>query len=397
MPDFQLYILLFLKNFQTNILTFLFNLLQPMFTKNTYLLYDSLVHENCECVECYTFFKFLQKQNIKSKYIISSDNCSFETVKKETNLKDVIVINKRDDFFPAIFMSLLHTHTVISSFGFLIMFDRFLKKNKYINHVFLEHGITVLKPVVKLSYGPSVYDYFVITSSKEKETLLTLSDWNDKNIIKTGLPRLDTIKRKISNKKTIFVMFTLRNFVHDYSSESYYILKLKEFITNPRLLNILKNNNIKLKVGMHYFIRDNILSSLDAIDSNFIEIIEPQDIAKNISTSDLFVTDFSSVAFSFMYINTPVIFYRLDADCKDTNYLEKEYINYAKTKDSILYNVFYSLSQTIDKIEYYIKNNFQLEEEFIQINTSFFDYAERGHIAQNLISQLENLRQQKHF
>ena len=291
---------------------------------------------------------------------------------------------------------MLKTHSILSSFG-IKTFDVFFKQNKYINHIFLEHGITYLKPVVKNSFTPAEYDFFVITSSQEEKTLLSLSKWQAKNIIKTGLPRLDTLTRKISNQKSIFVMFTLRNCVHNYSSDSYYIHKLLEFITNTRLLNILKQYNIKLKIGLHYYISDKILPRIKSYTSDIIEIIEQNDISKNIETSDLYITDFSSVAFSFMYINTPVIFYRLDADCKDTNYLEKEYINYAKTKDATLYNVFYSLSQTIDKIEYYIKNNFVLEEEFIRINTSFFDYAERGHIAQNLISQLENLRQQKHF
>ena len=94
------------------------------------------------------------------------------------------------------------------------------------------------------------------------------------------------------------------------------------------------------------------------IDKKFVEIIKPEEISKSIETSDLFITDFSSLVFSFMYLNVPVIFYRLDFFESDENYLKREYLSYAQTKDKYLYNVFYELDNVINKIEYYIENNF---------------------------------------
>lgn len=394
MIDIQLHILFFIKYLKTRFLYDIFCKLQNHCVRDTYLLFDHISANNCECVESYSLFKYMQKNNIKSKYVINSKNCSFSKIKKEVDMKNVIIINDLGQFFPQIFLTLLKTHTVISSFG-TISYDRFFKNNKYINYVFLEHGITMLKPIIKSSYTPSSFDYFVITSSQECQTLLTLSKWEDKNLIKTGLPRLDTLKKQISNKqKCIFIMFTMRNFVHNYTSQSYYIKKLQEFLTSIQLWEILKDNNIKLRFAAHYHIQQQVLEKLEDIEilSNLFEFVSPENISENINTADLFITDFSSLAFSFMYINTPVIFYRLDADCNDKNYLEMEYINYAKTKDKYLYNVFYDIEGTLQKIKYYIEHNFVLEKEHSKINSEFFDYVQRGKIAQNLINKLETLK-----
>ena len=143
--------------------------------------------------------------------------------------------------------------------------------------------------------------------------------------------------------------------------------------------------------------REQLLKNIINLDSSYVEIVDQSEISKNINIADLFITDFSSIAFSFMYLNTPVIFYRLDADYTDEKYKEVEYINYARTKDCEIYNVFYNIDDTIDKVKFYVENNFKLEEEFKDINYKFFDYPVRGKIAEHLLKQLEQFKNKKNL
>ena len=83
-----------------------------------------------------------------------------------------------------------------------------------------------------------------------------------------------------------------------------------------------------------------------------------------------------------MYLDIPVIFYRFDDDIKYPDERDNQNAASAKSKDDQLYNCLYSKNDVINKIEFYIKNDFKLEPEFKDINNNIF--WERSDICKHL-------------
>ena len=86
-----------------------------------------------------------------------------------------------------------------------------------------------------------------------------------------------------------------------------------------------------------------------------------------ISNSSLIITDFSSILFDAIAQNKPLILYLpdgLDKNIKEI-YTDEYYETIEKLKNGTiyLYELFLDLKDVINKILYYIKNNFVLEEE----------------------------------
>ena len=125
-----------------------------------------------------------------------------------------------------------------------------------------------------------------------------------------------------------------------------------------------------------------------------IEIISQNDIFKCIANSNLLITDFSSVIFEFIYLNKPYIMFIPDGeDPNITIYYNKDYSNLIKSlkEDSIQFmNKFFDINQVVDKIIYYINNEFKLENNLIEFYRSF--NLSCGNNTMKFINYLENLK-----
>ena len=86
---------------------------------------------------------------------------------------------------------------------------------------------------------------------------------------------------------------------------------------------------------------------------------------------NLIISDFSSVIFDLMYRKKPFIIFIPDANDKDLKETyDDEYfdiINGLKNDSIKFENKYFEVNDTINKIQFYINNNFQLEE-----NMKFF-------------------------
>ena len=108
----------------------------------------------------------------------------------------------------------------------------------------------------------------------------------------------------------------------------------------------------------------------------------------------LFITDFSSIVFDFMYLDIPVIFYRFDIDL-DENTKDFESITFAANRDSYLYNCYYDEENTVNAIIKYINNGFVLEEENKEKNKVFYTYLERNNVCRNFVKIIDNINNNK--
>ncbi|MBO7299440.1 MAG: CDP-glycerol glycerophosphotransferase family protein [Kiritimatiellae bacterium] len=360
------------------ILKIAFLVLQHFFKKTCYICVDNMYEKHASCIDTYSLFEYLRANKKEAYYLIWKENLSYKTKKTE----GVITFNRQGDpdsssyyFLKKTFWQLLKCKYVVSSFyGSLpTKYRSFLKNNKYIQLVGVGHGPVFLKTLV-FDYPfcqEQEWDRYLVTNDEEKNIFLA-NGWPESKLILNGLPRYDCCVNTPHKQKKIFIFFTWRlTFEKERNSiyTSKYLNKLYKLLNNTELNIYIKKYDIKVVIGLHHALIDIVRMKVP----NFpFEVADSTNLIEEINTSDLFITDYSSIFFDSAYLDHPCIFYRLDDKDRFLIDIDIQDRDNMKEKDSQLYNVFYEESQVIEKIKYYITNDFQLEKNNKSKMNKFF-------------------------
>ena len=339
----------------------------------------------------------------KNAYYMTINKMLLQKINKNSEMHNHIIQKNyiNGDFIEKYFSLFLRLKAVISGAEFF-SFNNLFYYIEYVTFVSLTHGINYFKSYLfKSYYGSKTYHKLVVSPSEKVISLAIQNGWKDNNLIKICLPKwdkFDQIKEKKSKKKnkSIFFFFTWRMWNKDIHEEeklkSYYFKNILELINNKLLIKSLKKNRITLKFCLHHMLE--IYKNMLDFGNTQIEIISQNDIFKCIANSNLLITDFSSVIFEFIYLNKPYIMFIPDGeDPNITIYYNKDYSNLIKSlkEDSIQFmNKFFDINQVVDKIIYYINNEFKLENNLIEFYRSF--NLSCGNNTMKFINYLENLK-----
>ena len=186
---------------------------------------------------------------------------------------------------------------------------------------------------------------------------------------------LDIYSHEIKNKpkeKCIFMMFTWRNLRRRKKISPKYFNNILQILYNLKLNQLLSNKNITLYFSLHH----NLLNKRKLIkQKKNIRYISQEDILTCLMKCDLVISDFSSIIFDFMFKKKPIIIFIPDSEDKNLNKLyDEDYfniINGLKNNSIEFENKFFKVSDIINKIEYYILNDFHLEEELKSLYERF--------------------------
>ena len=174
--------------------------------------------------------------------------------------------------------------------------------------------------------------------------------------------------KSINKNNSILILFTWRETKNkkliNYN-RSRYFKNIFKLILNVELTKYLIRNNITLYFGLHHKINSYYREQF--INLKYIKFVEQNNIVNCIKISDLFITDFSSIIFDFVYQRKPYIIYI--PDYNDT-LINKNYKNdYVELIQSMengnieFENKYFDVDLVVKKIIFYIQNNFQLEEK----------------------------------
>ena len=377
--------------------------IQKFIKRDYILLVDNVLNDGAELCDNYALFEYLQsKPEYKdiSFYVINKRSSQYDEIKNKYP-KNIIPVNGSKVSY-ALIKKLVRTKYWLDSFQVINKFSSNLKR--YLNMsdittVYTQHGINFMKiaPLEEgIGIGDQTFDKIVMANEKERQFFKRYYGFNDKNVILAGLSRWDNMK--IANndeEKSIFVYLTFRRYLIDTKGIKVeltdYIKNVADLCSSERLSNILKAKNIKLHVAVHHLVS----SHLGDINLPNIELVDEKDIGKYKPKASLFVTDYSSMSFDYMFNDIPVIYYRLDYKnpILAVNWGDRVNEANAESNNDKVYNVFYDKDSVIDKIEYYCNNGFQLEDEYKKINDKFFTYREniRQHIIEGLLSSPDNI------
>ena len=179
-------------------------------------------------------------------------------------------------------------------------------------------------------------------------------------------------------------MFTWRKIIKRKSISKFYLENIIKLIMDNTLNKALKLNNIILYLSFHRLVDEKYINSIriKTKKENYIKYINQNLIAECLSKTNLVVTDFSSIIFDLMYRRKPFVIYIPDVYESKLKYIyENDYyqlIQYMKNGDIYFENKFFSINQTVNKIIFYINNNFALDKKLEKFYDNFRFKKENG-------------------
>lgn len=344
---------------------------------------------------------------VSDRYEIAGDNGQvlFEYLcsKKDHNKKIYFVISKNAKMVkelkkigPVIYYQtlkykilFLNSKYIISSHsekyttnivGSSLNYFKDLYKFKY---VFLQHGIINNDLSKWLNRFNKNISLFITSTKKEYDSIVNGDYFYDNKVVKlTGLPRYDKLKlpQKLINQ--ILILPTWRsNLTGDIKigtqtrqynekfKESDYFKFYNNLINDERLISILKKYNYKLKFSVH---PSHFVQIVDYKQNEMVEIERSLNYSEEFKKSKMLITDYSSVAFDFAYLEKPIIYSHFDYDDFFKNqFYERGYFDYKEDGFGEIANDYDSL---INMLIQYIENDCKIEEKYIERINQFFKF-----------------------
>ncbi len=386
---------------------------RDLFLKTDFLFVDFIFSELASD-DAYPVFEQMEKLNYPVHYITEKIEIYQQFCKEKSRCLKIIPVSKKNyvksgDFLQNYLIIFLKLKAFISGKAWgEHKISELLYNIEYITYIAIGHGVCYFKDYLYKDnrlYGTKKNDKILIPPSKKIILLAKKYGWKDKDIIKLNLPRWDKYNNEIlsnlniKNKfkaQSILFMFTWRNIKPRKEISLYYINNIISLLTNSNLKETLSMNNITLYFTFHrYIIEKYKIKYIEIISrNNYINYIEQNEISDCLSKTSLVVSDFSSIIFDSMYRRKPFILYIPDAyDPNIKNiYLDEYYqlIEFLKNGKIYFENKFFDINSVVQKIIYYINNNFNIEENL----TKFYDSFElkKGKNINNFINYLIKLK-----
>jgi CDP-glycerol glycerophosphotransferase (TagB/SpsB family) len=386
---------------------------RDLYLKSDYLFVDFIFSEYSSD-DAYPIFEKMIKQNYPVHYITEKKDIYQKYCNKTNKCLTIIPITKNNyikngDFLQKYLTLILKLKVFLSGkYNCYDSITSLFYNIEYITYIAIGHGVCYFKDYLFKSnrlYGSKRNDKILIPPSKKLIFVAKRYGWKDENIIKMNLPRWDKFNEDISintnnkNKfrtQSIFFMFTWRKIKKNHKISKFYINNIISLLENSNLQIALKQYNITLYFTFHRLIREQYKNKFEFTFSNnqYINYIEQNEISNCLSKASLVITDFSSIIFDFLYRKKPFIMFIPDAyDPKIKRiYLEEYYELIESLKNGTIFfeNIFFEINSVVEKIIFYIKNNFSVEKQLSKFYDSF--EINQGPNIKNFINYLHNLQ-----
>ena len=363
-----------------------------VYKKSDYLFIDFIFNEY-SCDDAYPVFEKMFNQKLPVHYITEKLDIYKKYCFNKEKCLSIILVNKSNyimngDFLEKYLKLILKLKAVISGGGIHFNYKNNLFYNiEYITYISIGHGISYFKHFLYASlecYGSKIYDKILIPPSDILISVVKKYGWNNENIIKINLPRwekynidenelyLSNNQKLNKNNPSLFFMFTWRKIKKNKNISPFYFKNILNLLSNDRLKTKINKNNITLYFTLHHKL-NNYKNRLKF--DKYIHFIDENNISECISRISLVISDFSSIIFDLIYRKKPFIIYIPDAnDPQIENIYTNNYyelIQSLKNDTFKFENKFFSINETVNKIIYYINNNFNLDSTLQKFYDSF--------------------------
>lgn len=248
--------------------------------------------------------------------------------------------------------------------------------------IYLQHGILHINMPWKYSPERIIADKIVVSAKFETE-LFMKNGYEEKNLWKAMMPRFDELPRNSKRLKKIVYAPSWRSYLVGKNVNnnwelltgkylaSNFFKNVQDFICSNELQGLLEQHGYQLDIKLHPIFAE--YAGLFEINSDNIRLVD--EIAEE--EYSLFITDFSSYMFDFIYMNIPVLSYIPDFyefRCGMNGYREVDFLNkvneteVAKNPGEIVDKIrnFFETGKGMDyKVDFYLHNENRLSKDAI--------------------------------
>ena len=354
-----------------------------LYPKTHYLLSD-FFDQDIEPSDSLPIFKEMLNLNMQVYYITVSLKVYTQFYNCSDRFKLIFGVRKINGNILEKFLELFLRLKVVVAAEKYESIDNLFYNIEYITYIFLGHGVTYIKSYLYDDYlSPKKYNKILLPKSELFISLALKAGWKNEDIVKIGYPRWDkyelfkkrniNYEKNIKDEKSIFLMFTWRKIKKGKNISPLYFDSLNKLFKNIRLNKCLEENNVILYFCYHHALKEKRIIYLN--NTKIVKFIYQNEISELLKNSSLIITDFSSILFDAIVQRKPLILYipdGLDPHLEDI-YIQEYYETITKIKKGMLFldEVFFDLKNVINKIIYYIKNGFTLEDEKLKFYKKF--------------------------
>lgn len=319
-------------------------------------------------------FAYAQEKDphIKKYFVLDKNSKDFEDMKK---IGDVLHYKSIKHRFIGLYAEKIITshpdNNIIYPFwGNYPFFAGLLKSST----IFLQHGITK----DNVSSWLNEYDkhlLMLVTASKLEYKSIFKYPYNyKKEIVKLlGFPRFDRLEKQKDERK-ILIMPSWRRYLKFKSNEfilnSQFFKRFNSLINNEKLIEASKKYDYEIVFKPH----PNVYDFIDLFDTNNTVKIdyEHEKYHNAFNHGSLLITDYSSVAFDFAYLNKPVLYYHYSDDYHFN--INESYFNYETMGFG---EVCQSEDELVDEIIEYMKNDCKIKEKYEKRVKAYFLFTDK--------------------
>lgn len=269
----------------------------------------------------------------------------------------------------------------------------FLEVNKIIKNtrIFLQHGV-IKDDMPFLHYENTQMRMFVCSTEREWRFVSENYGYPDGYVKKLGLCRFDMLHNVKTKPNQILVMPSWRSWIATPTSASYeienvsdfrnteYFKAWNEFLNNKEIHHILKENNLKMIFYPHRDMQT-FIQYFNIDDENIITAKWPEyDVQQLLIESQYLITDYSSIAMDFAYMQKRLMYYQFDYEDFRRGQYPEGYFSYEKDGFG---KVCYNIDEVVGEFKNAVSENFANPDEYLKRHKNFFDLYDTHNCERN--------------
>lgn len=329
-------------------------------------------------------FKYInshESEMAKRTYFVISGKCDdYKRMKKYGKVVKSGSIKHRILFLNA--SHIYSSHTMPQFYNaYQVKYLRLFRDLFNYKFVWLQHGITQNDISKAANRYIKKIDYVTTCTNQEFNEFSQNRYCFDKGqVILTGFARYDYLENNPQNIITLAPTWRRGYGISDaYNTlfiESDYYKNYAKILTDKKLIEELEDKNMILNFVLHPEML-NYIDDFTKFENDVIRIMRTNEInySKMFSESKLLITDYSSIFFDFAYLKKPEIFFQFDKEHFFEIQYKKGYFNY---ETDAFGDVVSTPKKVVDKIIYYINNNFTVEDKYIKRINNTFKYTDKN-------------------
>ena len=257
--------------------------------------------------------------------------------------------------------------------------------------IFLQHGI-IKDDMPWLHYENTKMNMFVTSTEREWRFISDTYGYPDGSVRELGLCRFDRLHDFTVKPRQILLMPTWRSWIATPTSASYEIEDVRdfkkttyfrcwnEFLGSERLKSFLESNGLTLVFYPHRDMQK-YLDHFEITDSNIVIASFPKyDVQKLLKESAFLITDYSSIAMDFAYMNKPLVYYQFDYEDFRRGQYPEGYFDYRKDGFG---PVCETGDEVFDVLSEAVRTGFANPEKYSRRHDEFFDLYDTDNCRRN--------------